>query len=165
MKLADPKFLDFKDEWGDRVSVSTMSIFPGVLIAQLSNFLMIRQIRPKSPREFELYWTILGYVGDDPELRMMRQRNVAWMGPGGYISMEDSESGSLIQRAARGQGEEYEYIAMGGQGEICNSDTVVSEIPVRAFWRYYCYLMGFAPEGEPPLDRATWKPIEAIDGY
>ena len=101
LKVADPKFLDFHDEWGDRVSVSTMSIFPGVLIAQLSNFLMIRQIRPKSPREFELYWTILGYVGDDPELRMMRQRNVAWMGPGGCISMEDSESGSLIRRVAR----------------------------------------------------------------
>ncbi len=125
-------------------------MFPNVLIAQLSNFLMTRQVRPKAANEFELYWTSLGYADDDPELRNMRQQQVGWMGPGGCISLEDSESGVLIQRAVRRQGEEYSVIEMGGKGPIGNQDSMMTEVAVRGFWRYHAYMMGYKPVGGWP---------------
>ena len=148
--LADPQFLNYRDELGDQHSVTTATVFPSVLIAQLSNFLMTRQVRPKAANEFELYWTSLGYADDDPELRNMRQQQVGWMGPGGCISLEDSESGVLIQRAVRRQGEEYSVIEMGGKGPIENQDSMMTEVAVRGFWRYYAYMMGYKPVGGWP---------------
>ena len=147
LELADSQFLNYRDELGDMHSVSIATIFPNVMLAQLSNFLMTRQIRPKAPNEFELYWTVLGYADDDPELRNMRQQQVGWMGPGGCISIEDSESGVLIQRAVRRHGEEYSVIEMGGKGPIEEQDSLITEVCVRAFWRYYAYLMGYTPKG------------------
>ena len=147
LELGDPQFLNYRDELGDMHSVSVATIFPSVMIAQLSNFLMTRQIRPKAPDEFELYWTVLGYADDDAELRNMRQQQVGWMGPGGCISMEDSESGVLIQRAVRRQGKEYSVIEMGGKGPIEDQDSIITEVFVRAFWRYYAYAMGYTPTG------------------
>ncbi len=84
--------------------------------------------------------------------------NARWrgLGPGGYVALEDSEAGVLIQRAARGQGKERSSMGYGGTDGIGSVDHVLSEVGVRGFWRYYCYLMGFQPQGAPPLDPTSW---------
>ena len=156
LALADPSFAEAIDEWGDGISTDTISIFPNVMFATVSNFLMTEQIRLTGPDEFELLSIVVGYADDDAALRKLRQRQVAWLGPGGYVALEDSEAGVLIQRAARGQDKEYSYTGYGGGGAIGSVDHVLSEVGVRAFWRYYSYLMGFAPQGQPPLDPAAW---------
>ncbi len=125
-------------------------MFPCFLVAQLSNFLMTRQVRPKAPNEFELYWTAFGYVDDDPELRNIRQQQVTWMGSGGCISIEDSESGVLIHRAIRRADRDYSVIEMGGVGPIESQDNQMTEVCLRGFWRYYAYLMGYEPVGGWP---------------
>ena len=150
MVLADPQFLNYRDEWKDMVSVAGASMFPCFLVAQLSNFLMTRQVRPKAPNEFELYWTAFGYVDDDPELRNIRQQQVTWMGSGGCISIEDSESGVLIHRAIRRSDRDYSVIEMGGVGPIESQDNQMTEVCLRGFWRYYAYLMGYEPVGGWP---------------
>ena len=160
LSLADEAFIQWVDEWGDNISTDTMSIFPNVMFATVSNFLMTEQIRLTGPDEFELLSTVVGYVDDDEERRALRQRQVAWLGPAGYVALEDSESGVLIQRAARGQGKAYSSMGYGGTGSIDSVDHVLSEVGVRGFWRYYCYLMGYRPEGAPPLDPATWTAAE-----
>ncbi|MBM3537345.1 MAG: Rieske 2Fe-2S domain-containing protein [Alphaproteobacteria bacterium] len=161
LRLADHAFIDARDEWGDRVSTDTLSLFPNVMFAQVSNFLITEQIRPKSAEEFELLTTVFGYADDDPDLRLMRQRQVAWLGPAGYVGIEDNEAGNLIQRASRGQSYAHSYIGYGGVGPIGDTDHLVSEVSVRGFWRYYCYLMGYQPQDGPPLDPATWA-AEAV---
>ena len=65
----------------------------------------------------------------------------------GCISMEDSDSGVLIQRGIRRQGKKYSVIEMGGTGPIDDQDNIITEVFVRAFWRYYAYAMGYTPTG------------------
>ena len=160
LKLEDEGFTETRDEWGDQISTDTMSIFPNVMFATVSNFLITEQIRVKSADEFELLSTVVGYTDDSDELRALRQRQVAWLGPGGYVALEDSESGSLMYRAARGQGRQHSYLGYGGGGAIGDVDHVMSEVGVRGFWRYYCYLMGFSPQGEHH-DPSLWPPPPA----
>ena len=102
-----------------------------------------RQIRPKNPGEFELYWTYFGYKDDTPELRKARMQQVNMVGPAGMISLEDGESGVLIQRAVQRQGEFHSTIEMGGVGPVENQTNLVTEVPIRGFWRHYCEMMGF----------------------
>ncbi len=164
LKLKDDAFIQWVDEWDDNISTDTMSIFPNVMFATVSNFLMTEQVRLKGPNEFELLSTVVGYADDDEERRALRQRQVAWLGPGGYVALEDSESVDLIQRAAQGQGKEYSNLGYGGKAEIGSVDHVLSEVGVRGFWRYYAYLMGFQPEGGAPLDPSTWGQPRARSG-
>ena len=123
-----------------------MCVFPSILFQRLSNTLATRTIRPHGPDEFDLYWTYFGYADDDEELREMRIRQVNLIGPGGLISMEDGESGVQIQRAIGRVRDAYSTIQMGGVGEVHDQQHMVTEMPVRGFWRNYCQLMGMGPE-------------------
>ena len=145
LTLRDPSLVAFYDEEGDRKAVNMMTVFPSVFFQRLSNTLATRQIRPKSPDEFELYWTYFGYADDTPALREMRMRQVNLVGPAGLVSMEDGEAGVLVQKSLRAGGHTHSVIEMGGTGAIEDPDTILTEVPVRRFWRYYCSLMGFAP--------------------
>lgn len=162
LKLCDTAFLESRDEWGDRISTDTLSIFPNVMFAQVANFLIFEQIRTKGPDEFELQTTVFGYADDDEEMRRLRQRQVAWLGPGGYVAIEDNEAAALVQQAARGQRRAHSYIGYGGTGRIGSSDHLISEVPIRGFWRYYCHLMGYRPAGQGAADPAAWETAEAI---
>ena len=147
LALEDPTLIDFVDERNDRRAIMMMSIFPNVLFQQLSNTWATRQVRPKSPSEFELYWTLFGYADDDPALRAMRLKQANMIGPGGLVSMEDGESGVSIQRAVAALGDGHSVIEMGGTGPIpAQQDHVLTEVPVRGFWKHYCELMGYVPE-------------------
>ncbi len=153
MSLADPSLLEFRDETGDGRAIMMMALFPSVLFQRLSNTLATRQIRPRGPNEFELYWTCFGYADDDAALRALRLKQVNLIGPAGYVSIEDGEAGALIQRVLGREKERHSVIEMGGTGAIENQDTPLTEVPVRGFWRFYCHLMGF-----PAQDGSVWRP-------
>ena len=160
LKFNDPTILNERREFDDPTpySIVTMTTFPSTLYLQLQNTVMVRQLRPKHAGDFELYWTYFGFKDDDPELRAMRQQQIAWFGPGGYISMEDTEAGSLIQRGIRNEKGTHSYIGVGGQGDVEDQDFMVTEAPIRGSWRYYAHLMGFKAEGQAeslPLPRAA----------
>ena len=143
LKLQDPCIVDWRDEMNDCRILNMMSIFPSVLFQQLSNTLATRQIRPKNPNEFELYWTYFGYKDDDAALRKMRMQQANLVGPAGLISLEDGESGVLIQRVVHRQRENHSVIAMGGDGPIDDQTNLVTEVCIRGFWKNYCEYMGF----------------------
>lgn len=147
-KLQDPSIVGFRDEEGRGEAIYMMCVFPSILFQRLSNTLATRTIRPHSPEEFDLYWTYFGYADDDDELREMRIRQVNLIGPGGLISMEDGESGVQVQRAIGRVRDEYSTIQMGGIGDVYDQQHMVTEMPVRGFWRNYCKLMGMGPEAQ-----------------
>ena len=62
--------------------------------------------------------------------------------------MEDGESGVQIQRAIGRVRDEYSTIQMGGVGDVFDQQHMVTEMPVRGFWRNYCKLMGMGPSAQ-----------------
>ena len=142
MQLADPSIFEVIDEIGDGKAVAFLSVFPTAVFQQISTSVMTRHIRPRRHNEFELYWTAFGYVDDPPELRHKRLMQTNMMGAAGITSMEDGVVGALIQDAIRREGDSHSVIEMGGIGPIENQDTVITEVPIRGFWSYYCELMG-----------------------
>ena len=148
--------IEFRDEVGDGCAIMMMALFPSVILQRLSNTLATRQIRPRGPDEFELNWTCFAYTDDDEELRKLRLKQVNLIGPAGYVSIEDGEAGSLIQRVVGRERDRYSVIEMGGTGPIIDPDSPLTEVPVRGFWRYYCHLMGYQADGAP-----AWVPGEA----
>ena len=88
MSLADPSLLEFRDEAGDGRAIMMMALFPSVLFQRLSNTLATRQIRPRGPNEFELYWTCFGYADDDAALRALRLKQVNLIGPAGIVCLD-----------------------------------------------------------------------------
>ena len=146
LALKDRGVVSYREEAGDNIGSTFLSLFPCSVFQQFSNSLATRQVRPRGPGEFELYWTLFGYADDDPDLRRMRMVQSNLVGPGGYVSMEDGESGALIQRAIRHEQDAHSVIEMGGRGPIEDSDSVNTEVAVRGFWRHYCHLMGMGPE-------------------
>ncbi len=76
-------------------------IFPQLVIQQIHNTLVARQLLPKGPDQFELVFHFFGYEDDTPELRALRIKQANLVGPAGYISMEDTEATELVQRGHR----------------------------------------------------------------
>ncbi len=142
--LEDPTLIEYRDEIGDNRAICMMSVFPNLMMQQLSNSLATRQIRPRGPSEFELYWTYFGFADDTPEIRAMRLRQTNLVGPAGLVSMEDGEVGRLVQLGIRSEREFHSVIEMGGTGPIENQDTPLTEVPVRGFWKNYCELMEYS---------------------
>ena len=145
--LEDRGVVDYYDEKGDGMTAIFLALFPSICFQRISNTLATRQIRPKSPDEFELYWTVFGFADDDENLRGMRMKQSNMIGPGGLISMEDGESGVLGQRAMVGYAEGHSVIEMGGKGPIEDQYHMLQETPIRGFWKNYAKLMGWRPEG------------------
>lgn len=143
-KLSDPSIMRVYPEHGDGVANMIMTIFPSVVVQQIHNTFATRHVRPKGPDRFELYWTYLGYEDDDEELTRHRLRQANLVGPAGYISMEDGEATASVQRAIRNAERDYSVIELGGRGAIEDTDYLVTETPMRGFWKAYTELMGFA---------------------
>lgn len=145
-KLSDPSILAFQPEWGDRMGLSIMSVFPNCVFQQIANSLATRQIRTRGPNEFELYWTYFGYADDDEAMRAHRLRQSNLAGPGGLISMEDGEAVELVHRSILRDQDKHSLLKIGGGEPIATNDLLVSEIPIRGFWSQYAGLMGVTPD-------------------
>ena len=134
--LADDAILVSRDEFPIPATNAIQQIFPNLLVAQIQNTLMVRQIVPKGPSSYELIFTYFGYADDDADLREKRMLQANFVGPAGFISLEDGYATELVQQAVAGGNSGSSYIDLGGK-TAASDDNLVSEAMLRAFWTYY----------------------------
>ena len=140
-RLADARLLDSEDEFGDRIQLQILTVFPNLVIQQVQNSLAIRQVLPKGLGAMELHWTYIGFADDTADLRQRRLRQANLVGPAGYVSMEDGCVGVFVQRGAAAASDELSVVNMGGDGTE-SMDTRATEASVRGFWKAYRRYMG-----------------------
>lgn len=140
--LEDDSILALIPEYEILATNHIQPIFPQLVIQQIHNTLVARQILPKGPDHFELVFHFFGYADDTPELRKLRIKQANLVGPAGYISMEDTEATELVQQGTIRDGEAVSVIEM-ARSAPDQEDTLITESLIRAFWRGYQKLMGF----------------------
>jgi salicylate 5-hydroxylase large subunit len=141
-KLHDPRLLTPVREFPGDATVVLQTLWPNLIIQQQSNTLAMRQIVPRGPGAFELLWTFFGYEDDTEEMTLKRLRQANLMGPAGLVSADDSEVMKLSQDGVAPYAEAAGVIEMGGR-DIENTEHMVTEVAIRAFYRYYREVMGF----------------------
>jgi anthranilate 1,2-dioxygenase large subunit len=146
LKLTDPAFVKYHQEFDDGISLAICGIFPNATIHQITNSLAARQLRTIGIGEFELCFILFGYVDDTDALTQHRLLQANFVGPAGLISMEDGEAIEIIHRATAGDRTSCSVVEMGGGGAIADLDHRVNDVPCRGFWSYYSELMGIEPE-------------------
>lgn len=140
--LQEPALLDGEDEFGDGITLQILSVFPTLVLQQIRNSLVVRQIVPRGPDEAEVIWTHYGFEDDDDALTLHRMRQANMVGPAGYISMEDGAVGHFIQRALTGAAaEDRSLLLMGGEA-AASQESRATETSIRGFWKAYRDLMG-----------------------
>jgi anthranilate 1,2-dioxygenase large subunit len=138
--LEDPSLLAMRQEYAELTTNHIQSIFPQLVIQQIHNTLVARQLLPKGPNNFELVFHFFGYADDDDALRELRIVQANLVGPAGYISMEDTEATELVQRGTHRDGDKTSTIDMGKSAPDLE-DTLLTESLIRKFWRGYESLM------------------------
>lgn len=123
-------------------------IFPQLVIQQIHNTLVARQLLPKGPGNFELVFHYFGYADDSPEMRALRIKQANLVGPAGYISMEDTEATELVQQGTHRDPRARSIIDM-AKDAPAEENTLITENLIRSFWRGYAGLMGLNAPGEP----------------
>lgn len=142
--LEAPEILRLVPEYDELSTNHIQVIFPQLVIQQIHNTLVARQVLPKGPGKFELIFHFFGYTDDSPELRALRIKQANLVGPAGYISMEDTEATELVQRGTVRDGDENSVIMMSLEASE-RRDTLISEQLIREFWKGYERLMGYEP--------------------
>ena len=138
--LADARLLDPVREFPDTATVVMQTIWPNLIVQQQSNTLAVRQIRPRSPGSFELHWTFFAYATDDDAMITRRLRQANLMSAAGLVSGDDSEIIKLAQDGVARHDEGSAVVLMGGSGTE-NTDHMVTETAVRAFYKHYRRVM------------------------
>jgi phenylpropionate dioxygenase-like ring-hydroxylating dioxygenase large terminal subunit len=138
--LADPSLLHTRKEFEVELTNHIQSIFPCLVVQQIQNTLATRHILPKKADEFELLFTFFGYEDDDAELRAIRIKQANFVGPAGYISMEDGHAAELVQQAIVRDQESASFIEFGGRG-MESEENLLTESAIRGFWQYYREIM------------------------
>lgn len=141
-RLEDDSILALEKEYEEVATNQIQPIFPQLVIQQIHNTLVARQILPKGPDHFELVFHFFGYEDDTPEMRKLRIKQANLVGPAGYISMEDTEATELVQRGTRRDADKSSVIEMSRDAPE-RRDTLISEQLIRQFWMGYRELMGF----------------------
>jgi len=143
MKMADPALTQVPLDLGDNVKTTILSIFPALIVAQVDNTYAIRHLRPKGPDLVELHITYLGFESDTEAQTRDKLLTVNFIGPAGYISLEDGEALRLVQEGIRARSPgSHEVLEMGGVGPIVDTDYLSQEISIRGFWKFYHRIMG-----------------------
>jgi anthranilate 1,2-dioxygenase large subunit/terephthalate 1,2-dioxygenase oxygenase component alpha subunit len=132
--LESPEVLEQVDEFGDRVSIQILSLFPGFVLHQIRNSLAARQVVPKGVDRTELHWTLFGFADDDPAMTRRRLLQANLVGPAGYISMEDGAATGFVQRGVAASPDRASVIEMGGS-VIGSGDSRITETAVRGLWK------------------------------
>ncbi|GGX10596.1 aromatic oxygenase [Pigmentiphaga litoralis] len=140
--LEDDSVLGMISEFDEDMTNHIQPIFPQLVIQQIHNTLVARQLLPKGPDNFELIFHFFGYTDDTPEMRALRIKQANLVGPAGYISMEDTEATELVQRGTVRDGDAHSLIAM-ARDKPDLQDTMVTESLIRRFWVGYQKLMGY----------------------
>lgn len=139
--LEDPSILDLVEEHELVATNHIQPIFPQLIVQQIHNTLVARQLLPKGPDSFELIFHYFGYADDSPALRALRIRQANLVGPAGYISMEDTKATELVQRGTIEAHDRSSTIEMALEAPE-ERNTLISEELIRRFWRGYARLMG-----------------------
>jgi anthranilate 1,2-dioxygenase large subunit len=140
-RLEDDSILAMHQEYDELTTNHIQPIFPQLVIQQIHNTLVARQLLPKGPDHFELVFHFFGYEDDTPELRLTRIKQANLVGPAGYISMEDTEATELVQRGTARDGDAHSVIEM-SRAAPDQTGTTITESLIRAFWVGYERLMG-----------------------
>ncbi|CAJ5407309.1 aromatic-ring-hydroxylating dioxygenase, alpha subunit [Burkholderia pseudomallei] len=140
--LEDDSILGLVSEYDEDTTNHIQPIFPQLVIQQIHNTLVARQLLPKGPKNFELIFHFFGYADDTPELRNLRIKQANLVGPAGYISMEDTEATELVQRGTVRDANAASVIEM-ARGNPFFNDTATTESLIRRFWVGYQQLMGY----------------------
>jgi anthranilate 1,2-dioxygenase large subunit len=140
--LEDESVLGMIQEYDEACTNHIQPIFPQLVIQQIHNTLVARQLLPKGPGNFELVFHFFGYTDDTPELRALRIKQANLVGPAGYISMEDTEATELVQRGTIRDGDASSVIEM-SRGNPDQTDTIITESLIRKFWVGYQKLMAY----------------------
>ena len=96
LRLEDTSILANAREFDDGAN-QIQAIFPQLVVQQIQNSLVARQILPKGPTNFELIFHFFGYADDAPEMRTHRLKQANLVGPAGLVSMEDMLATELVQ--------------------------------------------------------------------
>ncbi|TFL08779.1 hypothetical protein CSC67_20280 [Pusillimonas caeni] len=148
VNLEDTWFLSFHKQYDDDMRLYLACLFPNAHYQQMNNCLNTRQMIPRGPDMFEVVWTVFGYEDDTEDLAELRKFQANFIGPAGFVSMEDAEVIENMQTAFRNEREACAVVEMGGRGAILTDcDNKVNEIPIRGFWSRYARLMGLEPTG------------------
>lgn len=141
LKLHDARILDPVHEFPDKETVVMQTLWPNLIVQQQSNTVATRQIVPRGSGHHELVFTYFGYETDDAAMRTRRLRQANFMGPSGYVSMDDSEVMHFSQDGVSHFPDSRGVIEMGGR-DTANTDHGVTEAGIRAFYKYYAGVMG-----------------------
>lgn len=136
LTLEDPSVLETFDEFDDDITLQILTVFPGFVMHQIYNSIVVRQIVPKGTDKTDLNWVYLGFEDDTKEQRHTRIKQNNLVGPAGYISMEDGCVGGFVQRGTKAASNEQGVLEMGGDS-IKSSSSRVTEAAVRGFWTAY----------------------------
>jgi anthranilate 1,2-dioxygenase large subunit/terephthalate 1,2-dioxygenase oxygenase component alpha subunit len=137
VRLEDPTFLEGLPEFDDDVSLQILSVFPGFVLQQLSNCIIVRQVLPEGVCSTRLNWKYLGFSDDTPQLRQMRLRQFNLVGPAGFVSMEDGCVGGFVQRGMQGANPGVHSVLQMGGADTESQNTRATEASVRGFWKAY----------------------------
>jgi salicylate 5-hydroxylase large subunit len=140
LELRDPRLLDVVREFPGEETLVMQTLSPSLIVQQQSNTLAMRQLVPRGPNAHDLHWTFFGYEDDDAAMTDRRLLQANLMGPAGYVSLDDGEVLRLAQAGAHA-GPGSSVLEMGGHGTE-DTDHVVTEAAMRAFYGYYRRAMG-----------------------
>ncbi len=138
--LEDARLLDPVKEFAGDATVVMQTIWPNLIVQQQSNTLALRQLRPRSPLEFELHWTFFGYADDDAAMTKRRLRQANLMSAAGLVSADDSEIIKLAQDGVSRFRDDAAVLLMGGR-DVQDTDHMITEGAIRAFYRHYRKVM------------------------
>lgn len=142
LTLHDPRLIDPVREYPGNETVVMQTLWPNLIVQQQSNTLAMRQLIPRGPESFELSWTFFGYADDSEEMHLRRLRQANLMGPAGLVSVDDSEVMKLSQDGVSPHPQATGMFEMGGT-DTADTDHMVTESAIRAFYDYYCRIMEF----------------------
>jgi apoptosis-inducing factor 3 len=142
MELADPRFMEFIDEFDSPWSVTMATIWPNLIIQREMNTLGVRQIVPTGPHEFIMKWTMFGFEGDDEAMTRHRLRQGNLMGPAGFLGLEDNEAIKFVQDGMQGVPNGRHLVELDPAVEAGTADNLISEAAIRAMYRHWRGEMG-----------------------
>jgi anthranilate 1,2-dioxygenase large subunit len=142
MTLAEPRFMNFIDEFDSEWSVTMTTIWPNLIIQREMNTLGVRQIVPTGPHEFIMKWTMFGFEGDDEEMTGHRLRQGNLMGPAGFLGLEDNEAIKFVQDGMQRVPDGEHVVELDPAVPAGTSDTLISEASIRAMYRHWRAEMG-----------------------
>ena len=141
--LEDDRVVSYRPEFDSPWTVTMLTIWPNLIVQRELNTLGVRQIVPKGPYEFDLYWTMFGFEDEDEEMTKLRLCQANLMGPAGYLGAEDNEAISFVQEGVRRSVTDEAIVALDSDGNA-DPEHIISEAAIRAMYRHYGEVMGLA---------------------